>query len=86
MHIEDILKSKKFEKLDLFLNQEMEKYCNKKLKEKFIEVGGSKKEAVNMFYSPAFFLDGKRPYDLCKEGKTKEVYNFLGLIESGCLS
>ncbi len=83
MNIDDILKQEKFKELDLFLTEEMQKVAGKDLVKKMISVWESKEIARNWFYNNAIALGGKRPYDYCKEGKTKEVEDLLGRIEYG---
>lgn len=86
MRIDDLLKTKQFKELDLFLTKEMVKYAGIELFQKMIEVLENETSAKNWFYSPLSSLDGKRPYDYCKEGKLSEVEKVLGRFEHGVYS
>jgi len=86
MQIDDILKKGQFRELDLFLTEEMNNYAGTELVEKMIEFWESEKDARNWFYTPLLSLEGKRPYDYCKEGKADLVRSLLGRIESGVFS
>ncbi len=81
MNIDDLLKQEKFKELDSFLNEEMQKTAGTDLIKKMVSVWGEEEAARNWFYSIAFGLGGKRPYDYCKSGNKKEVEDLLGRIE-----
>lgn len=86
MKIDDILKREKFKELDLFLTTEMDRLAGKKLVEKMMKVMENEKHARDWFYTPLIPLNGKRPYDYCKEKKFSEIENLLERIENGIYS
>ena len=85
MQIDDILKQGQFKELDLFLTEEMNNYAGE-LVEKMIEIWESEKSARDWFYTPLLSLEGKRPYDYCREGKVDLLRSLLGRIEAGVFS
>jgi len=85
MQIDDILKQEQFKSLELFLDKEMNNYGTELVK-KSIDIFGSKESARDWFYTPLMALEGKRPYDYCREGKADLVRSLLGRIEAGVFS
>jgi len=83
MRIEDMLGQKRFKKLDVHLTQEMYRLAGDDLVKKMIDVWKTENDARNWFYSPLQILEGKRPYDYCKNDNISEVENILGEIKSG---
>ncbi|VVB82847.1 Uncharacterised protein [uncultured archaeon] len=86
MQIDDILKQGQFRELDLFLTEKMNNCAGTELVEKMIELWESEKDARDWFYTPLKGLEGKRPYDYCREGKIDEVGSLLGRIAAGVYS
>ncbi|MEI6732277.1 MAG: MbcA/ParS/Xre antitoxin family protein [archaeon] len=83
MDIDDILNKEEFKSLDLFLDNEMEKCAGGPLINQMIYVLESRMNARNWFYSNVKALGGKRPYDICKAGKSDQIRDILGQIEYG---
>jgi len=46
-----------------------------------IDILGNEEECISFFNSKQHDLHNKTPYDICKENKKEEVFNFLGKIE-----
>ncbi len=83
MDIDDLLLDPQFKVLDSFLTKEMHRLSDEHLMEDMRDVFSEDAYARNWFYSSLQTLDGKRPYDLCKEGNIEEVRVVLGRIKHG---
>lgn len=87
MNIDDFLQQESFKCLDEHLTKEMYNSAGKNLVSRIIEVlEVTEVEARDWFYSSRIALGGKRPYDLCKEGNSREVEKILSRIEHGVYS
>jgi len=92
MKIDDILKQERFrvfcleiEKLNSFLDEEMNQCAGKELVDKIIGLVHSKESARNWFYSSQRGLGYERPYDYCKIGKRSEVEAVIERIMHGVI-
>ena len=83
MNIDDFLMRSEFRELDDFLIREMYDVAGKILVGKMNDILEGESNSRNWFYSSLVAFNGRRPYDYCKEGKSEEVRNLLGKIESG---
>ncbi len=87
MNIDDMLKQEQFKPLDEHLTKEMYKTAGKALVSRIMDVLETTEEgARNWYFSGSIPLGGKRPYDLCKDGKHQEVEDELGRMEYGVYS
>jgi uncharacterized protein (DUF2384 family) len=83
MNIDDILQRHEFRALDDLLNEELRMHAGPQLVEMMNDVFGNEARARDWFFSECRALEGERPYDYCRRGKTQEVYDVLGRIEMG---
>ena len=83
MNIDDLLLDPQFKEMDSFLSKEMYRLSDTELLEEMRNVFEDEVYFRNWFYSNIHSLGNKRPYDLCKEGKSEEVKDVLGRIKYG---
>ncbi len=83
MNIKDIINDDIIEDLDGFLIKNMLQVAGENLTKKIKNLFEDEESAKNWFYSPLIALDGKRPYDFCKDGRSSEVEDILGRMDFG---
>jgi len=85
MDIDDMLNNPRFENLRRYLDDQLFSHTDEDTRAKLIEVFGDYHKARNWYYSKLPALGDKRPYDLCKTGDEKLLYEELINIEHGRL-
>lgn len=80
MDIDDVLELPEFKHLNDRLNGEMRENITDQILHNMVRVFSDERSARKWFYSKVPLFDFKRPYDLCRSGRTEEVEALLGKI------
>lgn len=83
MDVDDILGAE-FPQVDSELTRRMNELASTEVLEAMREVcGGDEKATRHFFYSSLRSLNGKRPYDLCKDENYSPILDACGIINFG---
>ena len=83
MEIDDLLEKEGFKEASERLYSLMEETAGPQLVKTIENCFGDRKLARDWFYSQMYSYPGKRPYDLCLDGKGEKVERVINRIAQG---